>query len=124
MWVFVTDAYVSIVQDRTDPTGDTLLVRARHRGDIARFLGHRVTVRETPGSDYRFRASVPRTEVAAALTKQCDQVRYDNFKASVRSEGRHFVYMRVWGVLKDWQDRLCGNPEPPAPPPIGWPDYS
>jgi len=34
MWIVLSDAFLSVVADKVDPTIDPLLVRARRAGDI------------------------------------------------------------------------------------------
>lgn len=83
MWVYLTDALLSIVAHREQP--EALLVRARFPGDIERvFPAARVT--ETPGADYRFRATLPREAVAQALAAAAQAIDYPNFKATLRSD--------------------------------------
>ena len=67
MWIFLNDAFVSIVADRKDRT--RLLVRGRLPGDIER-LWPEAEVLEGQGSDYRFRAFLPRAAVVKTITKR------------------------------------------------------
>jgi hypothetical protein len=102
MWLFFNDAFLSIVDPdgaydgRTGPQGDKLLIRARIKGDIEAVFP-KAEVIEGAGTDYRFRALIPR-EVGAK-----------NFKGSVKDRERHDVYMQVWHVLNDWQERALGR---------------
>lgn len=118
MWLYLNDAFVSIVQDRDDPTGNTLLVRARVRGDIERFLAGAgqppPQVQETRRADYRFRVRVPRQTVACAVADAAQRIGYDNFKASVRGPeperaSRAHAYGRCWQAMRDLQDTLTGR---------------
>ena len=68
MWIFLSDAFLSVVADKDDPSGPRLLVRARRQGDIERVFPE-TEVASTPGADYRFRAWLPRERVAAVLTQ-------------------------------------------------------
>jgi len=98
MWVFLNNAFFSVVADRDKP--DHLMVRARLRGDLElAFPG--VKVKTTPDADYRYRASVPRARVAAALAARVHEIDYDNFKDSVApgDHARHDAYLRVWGAM-------------------------
>ncbi|WP_295581409.1 hypothetical protein [uncultured Lamprocystis sp.] len=100
MWVFLSDAFLSIVAHRDRP--DDLLVRARIAGDLERvFPGYPVEI--TPDADYRFRAVIPRTQVAQALADQATTIDYRNFKGSVRDSDRHDAYMQVWHVMRQAQ---------------------
>ena len=111
MWVFVNDAFLSIVQSRDD--SESMVVRARAPGDITRaFAGMQVDGKSVDeiisdaGADYSYRAFVPR-EVVEAIT-------YPNFKNSIgtRSEPDPFAKVRkdfyggVWGVMLDMQDTV------------------
>lgn len=101
MWVFLNNAFLSIVEYRDDP--DCLLVRARAGDDIGRvFPGFEVN--ETPQADYRFRAVIPRAEVANQLAAQVEAINYPNFKSTVRESVRHKAYMRVWSEM-EWAYR-------------------
>ena len=64
MWIFLNNAFLSIVDKGGD--GTTLLVRARRSGDIERAFPE-AKVERTPGNDYRFRARLGREEVAAGF---------------------------------------------------------
>lgn len=101
MWILMNDAMLSIVRHRTRP--DDLLVRARLAGDIERVFPQ-VEVVEGAGSDYRFRATVPRPEVAEAISRRLLDIDYGNFKNSVREPKRHEAYFDVWHAMHDLQE--------------------
>ncbi len=107
MWIHLSDAFLSVVAHRHDP--DMLLVRARVAGDIGRvFPG--VIETETPTADYRYRATIPRKTVAAALAEQVAGIEYDNFKNSVTEHDRHDAYFETWGALhRLQQNRARGS---------------
>ena len=101
MWIFLNNAFLSIVDKGGD--GTTLLVRARRAGDIERaFPGARVE--RTPSNDYRFRARLGREAVAAVLAEAVKAITYPNFKDSVRERERHEAYSEVWGIMNSFQD--------------------
>ena len=101
MWIFLSDSFLSIV-DKGDPSGATLLVRARAAGDIERvFPG--VTVVEGAGTDYRYRARVDRQIVAEKLAAELRSLRYANFKSTVKDRHRHEAYLEVWDAMMDYQ---------------------
>lgn len=79
MWIFLCDSFLSIV-DRGAPSGQTLLVRARRRGDIERVFPGAAVV-ENAGTDYAFRARIDREQVALTMAEQVSEIRYPNFKA-------------------------------------------
>lgn len=97
MWVLLNDAFLSIV-DKGDPSGETLLVRARRAGDIEKvFPGAEVVA--NAGTDYAFRAWIDRSLVAERIAERIRGIAYGNFKSSVKEAVRHDVYMDVWGDL-------------------------
>jgi hypothetical protein len=102
MWIFLNNAFLSVV-DKDDPTGSTLLVRARRSGDIeAAFPGAEVI--EGAGTDYKFRTRIGREQVALAIADQIRGIGYGNFKGSVKDDDRHHAYMRVWDEMYSFQE--------------------
>lgn len=100
MWLFFNDSFLSIVHKPGD--GDWLTVRGRVPGDIESvFPG--VEVVADAGTDYRFRARVPRDKVGRAVTERISALDYANFKNSVRDPHRHDAYAGVW------QEMLIGR---------------
>lgn len=100
MWVFLNDAFLSIVAHRDRP--GQLLVRARHAGDIeAVFPNAEVT--KTPRADYRYRATLPAGDVSEVLAERVMDIDYPNFKNSVQEPDRHIFYADVWSVMRDFQ---------------------
>ena len=106
MWIFLSDAMVSIVADRGNSRH--FMVRARFEGDIERAFGDDITVIEMDVSDYRYRASLPRKRVQKVISRKLGMIDYDNFKNSVPVDdhARHRVYMDVWSVLERAQNAL------------------
>lgn len=87
MWIITPMGFFSIVQKPSDvPTG-TLTVRARVRSDLealqAAVLPGLGTITENKTTDYRFRATAPRSLVEAAMAKLTAQLDYSNFKTQV-----------------------------------------
>ena len=99
MWVFLTDAFVSIVEDRNDSS--KLRVRARIKGDIERLFG--VEAKELPSADYRFHVSIPREEVVKVIGERVLAIDYPDFKSTVKDRKRHDAYMSVWSDMHDVQ---------------------
>jgi hypothetical protein len=102
MWIFTSNCFVSIVEDRA--CAERLIVRGRFKGDVERFLnplptGVRVTEIVTPTADYRFRATVLRSDVCAAMVRASYAVDYPNFKGSIKAKFRERVAMAVWSIL-------------------------
>lgn len=106
MWIFLNDAFVSIVAHR-DERG-MLCCRARLKGDLQRaFRGHLKgrRVLHTPSADYAYRVTLPQRAVSGAIASHVASIDYENFKGSVREADRQALYMRVWLVTKAEQDR-------------------
>lgn len=93
MWIFLNNAFLSIVRKDCGP--DELLVRARRRVDIVRVFP-KAKVIATPRGDYRFRAIVPGPAITVALARAVRAIDYPNFKDSVRDRRLHQVCLRVW----------------------------
>jgi hypothetical protein len=73
------------------------------KGDIeAVFPDAKVT--EGAGTDYRFRAKVPREVVAKAMFDRVMALDYENFKSSVNNRKRHDAYMDVWDAMYRYQE--------------------
>ena len=102
MWIFLPNSYPSIVQKSGDAEAGTLTVRGRIKGDIEAVRTDAV-VSEGGGTDYRYRAKIPREAVAQALHDQVMCIGYSNFKGSVKDHQRHDAYMRVWAAMFGYQ---------------------
>ncbi len=98
MWIFLPDSMLSIVQKPGDAKAGTLTVRARIKGDIERVFPE-AAVAENAGTDYRFRASIPREQVAKAMHDQVMALDYSNFKGAVKDRARHDAYLRCWSAM-------------------------
>lgn len=114
MWIFLQDAFISVVDKSKKP--GCLCVRARCKGDLQRlFPGVPVTI--SPSNDYLFRADVLRSVVAKVIADRLMDIRYDNFKAGVVEEDRHSAYLQVWGAMNRLQEnraRASGRVRRPA----------
>lgn len=118
MWIFLNDAFVSIVTDRHND--NRFLVRARFEGDIER-LWPDAEVIVGAGSDYLFRAFLPRQVVAEVMLQRLLSVDYGNFKGSVGDWDRHNAYLGVWDEMCRAQalaasDSLAGGYQVPLDP--------
>ncbi len=110
MWLCLTDAFVSVVENWNEP--DTLLVRARLASDIGRLFPD-ANVWEDTSADYRYRAIVPRQVVATVIAARITAICYDNFKAAVDDEDRHDAYLSCWAALRKIQPK---GERPTLPP--------
>jgi hypothetical protein len=109
MWLFLSNSFLSIAHEGTDP--DKLMVRARFRTDITRvFPGAMIT--PTPNRDYPFRAYIDRAVVGDTIANAVMDIDYAKFKPQVPANepDRHAAYMDVWGVLYNWQTEVTGKP--------------
>lgn len=102
MWIFLNDAFLSIVDKEGD--GTTLLVRAREEGDIERVFPDAKVI-HTPHNDYPYRARIDREQVAERIADAVRHIRYGNFKATVREPDRHDAYLGVWREMVRFQER-------------------
>lgn len=105
MWIFLSDAMLSIVQKR----GERLLtVRSRRKGDIESVFPD-AAVTADAGTDYKYRARIPRKKVAEVISQQIMNLDYDNFKSSVEDNDRHDAYMNVWSAMMRYQNKVEGH---------------
>jgi hypothetical protein len=106
MWIFLNDAFISVVAHKDQP--HVLLVRARAGVDIRRlFPAARVVC--TPAADYRYRAVIPRAAVAAVIADKIAGITYTDFNASVSDAQRHNAYLRVRAIMSRWQEALAAK---------------
>lgn len=102
MWIFLPNSFISVVQKPGDT--DLLTVRARIKGDIESVFP-KAKVEVNKGTDYKYRAKVPREEVAQVLHAQVMNLNWSNFKGAVKSRKRHDAYMDVWSAMHAVQGR-------------------
>ena len=99
MWIFLKNSFISIVQKPEDTDG-MLTVRARVKGDIERaFPDTKVKVTKGQGTDYLYRARIPREIVAAVISNQIMDLNYPNFKGDIKNDAHHDACMAVWNVM-------------------------
>lgn len=110
MWICLNDAFFSIVHKDCGP--DELLVRARRPGDIEKAFP-RAKVVTRAGTDYQFRAVVPRTDVAEALMVEVMTIDYDNFKGATKDRRLHDAYAGFWNLHARLQPKApySGRPQ-------------
>ena len=109
MWIFTSNAFLSVVADKENPTRGNLLVRARVRDHIRNVFPN-ATVFSVPGSDYAYRAWVSRADVKAAMVNQIDNLSYTNFKNSITNDAYHDAALDVWTAMYKYQQRHSGLP--------------
>jgi hypothetical protein len=104
MWIFLPSSMLSIVEKPGDRATGTLTVRGRVKGDIKAVFPSAVIEADT-GTDYRFRAKVPREQVAKAMHEAVMNINYSNFKNAVKDSERHDAYTDVWKAMYRFQER-------------------
>ena len=97
MWLCLRDSFLSIVAK--DCAANELMVRARRPGDIEKCFPDAKVTRNT-GSDYLYRAVLPRDVVKQAMAAMIDQIDYPNFKTPLKT-GHCTLPMSVSGM--QWQ---------------------
>ena len=107
MWVFLNDAFLSVVASDVEPS--QFAVRARQRQDLLNAFPDCQPIKGKPAQDYAWRAFVDRDEVKALLVTRLRDLEYTNFKGSIdesKPEGveRHDAYMGVWTVMLRFQN--------------------
>ena len=100
MWLCLRDSFLSIVAK--DCAANELMVRARRPGDIEKCFPDAKVTRNT-GSDYLYRAVLPRDVVKQAMVAMIDQIDYPNFKDTVEDRSLHAAYVGVWHAMAGLQ---------------------
>lgn len=110
MWLITPIGFFSIVRKPADVARGTVTVRARVGSDLdalrAEFLPSLGPTQERGGTDYRFRAVAPQSDVAEAAARLIGAIDYSNFKDEVaRRQGhaRADRYHDVWSALMPLQ---------------------
>ena len=109
MWIFTSGGFVSIVENYNQP--GFLLVRARKEEHLREFLSaqgqldtaaHEIS--ETPGRDYRWRASVSAQKLEEISLLNVRAITYTNFKNSIRDGEYRYVASDVWTAAGSMQE--------------------
>ena len=107
MWIFTREGFFSVTDNKRDVTGNTVMVRARVKGDLAKLIvaiGSHPEIIETPKADYYYRAILTRREWAEYLTNTVMQLDYTNVKGTLAPTGeRHTAMMRCWDAMGELQ---------------------
>lgn len=114
MWVFIAGGFVSIVAHRKRP--GQVLVRARRRADLERFLCPPGTSRSltdeidaTPTADYPFRVVRSKKSLAVLMAAHAAAIDYDNFKAAPDNADRQHMLHDVWNDVKQLESSIAIN---------------
>jgi hypothetical protein len=103
MWIFTNKGFFSIDQDKIDPA--SLIVRSRFPRHISQLFPD-AKVQETPGKDYRYRATMPRAEVVKTMVNEMNKLDYyPNFKESIEDGRYQDACVDVWATLHHHQKR-------------------
>lgn len=110
MWIFTTDGFFSIVQDK-HCKDDEVVVRARARMDIEKLnkkIGGGFEIIETPKADYLYRMIVPKRAMAQYLDSYVANMNYPNFKDTIPLEDdlRHEAYFECWAAMLGFQKAM------------------
>jgi len=105
--------FLSIVDDRSDRDGDTVLVRSRWVKDLEAFRrclppqDRDSPITEDELRDYRFRLCCSKVAAARAVASLVSRIDYPNFKDRVAETDpdRASVYSRIWRALLEFADR-------------------
>ncbi len=102
MWICLNKAFYSIVQDKMNPA--RLLVRARRKNDIPKCFPNAQVIADA-GTDYKYRAFIPREQVAEAITKEILGISYSNFKRTTELDSElHSAYLNIWRIMFKLQE--------------------
>ena len=112
MWLITNFGFFSVVQKPDDPKLGTLTVRSRVLEDLESlkeqyFKQTMGEIQVNAGTDYKYRAKVPREAMAGAMSQIIMELNYSNFKNSVaENQGykRASVYSKLWDTLYNLQD--------------------
>ena len=98
-YVDTNEQLVSVYSER-QKQNNGLLVRARVEGDIENVFP-KARVKADIGTDYKYRAFIPKWVVSEAIKKSIENIDYDNFKNSVPLDdtARHDAYLQIWDIL-------------------------
>lgn len=99
MWIFMNDAFLSIIEPPKGTPGNKLLVRARAKDVLERVFGPDIKVTRTPARDYLFRALIDRDAVATVIATNILAIDYGNFKDSIPDEREFDLYHKACGMV-------------------------
>ncbi len=103
MWLCLSNAFLSIVSKNGNP--DQFCVRSRCRVHITNIFPDAEVI-EKPGTDYRYRAFINRSEVAKIIGEYIMQINYTNFKDSVKDKELANAYYAVWARMFEYQQTI------------------
>jgi hypothetical protein len=95
MWLLLTDAAFSIVQDWDDP--GQVLVRSRDTAGLSRWFPGEAVI-WLPSADYPHRVRITRERLGLFLAAAAERITYFNFKDAVTDTHRHDWYLQVYNA--------------------------
>jgi hypothetical protein len=108
MWLITQTGFISLVQDRKDPS--QVWVRARIKEDIAQtFPAYADRIVTKIGADYIYRLIVPKDVAALAMWNAVQDVDYDSHAKEVMNRRSHpnpkrmSAYYKIWNALAELQ---------------------
>jgi len=110
MWVFTTDGFFSVVQDKYCEYNE-VMVRARCKDDLLKLCEHLDLPSEIiklEDADYRWRIKMSRYDWARYVFECAEGLGYPNFKDTIPfwEAMRHRAYHECWAALMRWQDAI------------------
>lgn len=106
MWVFLNDAFLSIVASDQEPS--KFAVRARQKQDLLNAFPGCKPIKGTKDQDYAWRIFIDRQAVRDLVDSRLADLDYTNFKGSipdtVEGEERHEFYLAVWQKALNFQN--------------------
>lgn len=106
MWLFTSAGFFSVVEKPEDRDAGTLTVRSRVKTDLdalrERFMPELGPTIKGGGTDYGFRAKIPRESFSEGMKRVSEAIEYSNFKNEIAAQQGHRranVYGKVWTAL-------------------------
>jgi hypothetical protein len=105
MWIFLSNGFISAVEDRNDH--DQLIIRARTRKHLADIVPEsQDRIEHTPKADYHYRLRMPKTELARLMSEAILGIDYDNFKNSITDHRYHDAALSIWAAMHRLQSEV------------------
>lgn len=100
MWIFMSDAFLSVVQDENDP--DYLIVRARQREHLNNINVPNINIYTVENSDYQYRTRMHKATFGVLVSGRIRAINYPKFKPSAYSNDYHRLLLEVWRVVYEF----------------------
>lgn len=93
MWLCLSDGFLSVVKHSKIP--NAFLIRSREITHLQKYFPE-YTIDSDSGTDYRYRIIVPKEKFLEFLFHYVNDIKYTNFKSSVKNNKLHDFYMDIW----------------------------